>query len=362
MHLRDKAQNAWDAGAVGVILYMADASPLVSPSGLTSIGIPVVMISLADGQSLVDYAASVWPPLADINPHGIEMEATPNLVVGFSSIGPSADAGLKPDLVAVGGNWNNIGSMYMAAQKYDPLGDLYSADGYANADGTSFSTPLVSGAAALVKQKHPGFTAAQVKSALVNTASNAVTHDDSGDSVDVRWLGGGLLAADAAVAATVTSDPATISFGSLRPGRRCRSTRTIHHQELGHGERESFLGGDAGGGQRRGIDYGDSAQRHFGAGSFGDRRGDSFRIGSRRGSVFGRDYGAGRPNSLHIPVSFLRSERSRGQSDSAERRFLSTGSSGAGAPRARSRSSWWMPPACPFPEFGSPGARDPAGQ
>jgi minor extracellular serine protease Vpr len=224
----DKAQNAWDAGAVGVILYMADASPPLSFTGASSVGIPVAMISLADGQSLADYAASVWPPLVDINSHGREVEDTPNLVVGFSSIGPSADASLKPDVMAVGGNWNHNGSIYMAAQKYDPLGDLYSADGYANADGTSFSTPLVAGAAALVKQKHPGFSAAQVKSAVVNMASStAVTHDDSGDSVDVRWVGGGLLAADAAVAATVTSDPATLSFGSIRPGATLPLTRTF---------------------------------------------------------------------------------------------------------------------------------------
>ena len=212
-----KAQNALDAGAVGVILYMADASPLISPSGLSSVALPAAMISLADGQSLLYYAATVAPALVDINPHGIEVQATnPGVVVGFSSIGPSPDDSLKPDLVAVGGNWNNTGSIYMATQKYDPLGDMYSADGYANADGTSFSTPLVSGAAALVKQKHPEFTAGQVKSAMVNTASSVVTHDDSGDSVDVRWLGGGMLAADAAIAASVTADPATISFGAIK--------------------------------------------------------------------------------------------------------------------------------------------------
>jgi uncharacterized protein (TIGR03437 family) len=210
-----KAQNARDASAAGVILYMADAATLVSPSGLSSIGIPVAMISLADGQSLLAFAASTAGTV-DINPHGIEIEASdPNLVVGFSSIGPSPDASLKPDLVAVGGNWIGAGSIYMATQQYDPLGEMYSADGYTIADGTSFSTPLVSGAAALVKQQHPGFTAAQVKSAVVNTASTDVTHDDSGDSVDVRWLGAGKLAADAAVAASVTAEPATISFGSV---------------------------------------------------------------------------------------------------------------------------------------------------
>jgi minor extracellular serine protease Vpr len=206
-----KAQNAWTAGAVGVILYMADGSALLSPAGLSSIGIPVVMISLADGQSLRDYAASVPLALADIDTHGIEIEAlNPNVVAGFSSLGPSADAGLKPDLVAVGTR------MYMATQKFDPLGDMFSADGYAVADGTSFAAPMVSGAAALVKQKHPGFTPAQVKSAIVNSASLDVTHNDFGASVDVRWLGAGKLAADAAVAASITADPATISFGSIQ--------------------------------------------------------------------------------------------------------------------------------------------------
>jgi minor extracellular serine protease Vpr len=222
-----KAQNAQDADAIGVILYMADGSALTSPGGLTDIVIPVVMVSLADGQSLQAYATSTAVPLVDINPHGIEVEDSPNLLVGFSSVGPTPDINLKPDVLAVGGNEEGIGSIYMATQHYDPLGEMYSADGYANADGTSFATPLTSGAAALVKQKHPGFTAAQVKSALVNTASAAVTHDDSGNSVDVRSLGGGLLAADAAAATTVTSDPATISFGSIKAGTVLPMTRQL---------------------------------------------------------------------------------------------------------------------------------------
>lgn len=211
-----KIQNAAAAGAAGVILYMADASPALAFAGASSVSIPVVMVSLADGQSLQRYAASTPAALVDINPHGMEVEASsPNVVVGFSSLGPAADASLKPDVVAVAGNRLSSGSMYMATQKYDVLGEMYSADGYVIADGTSFATPMVSGAAALVKQKHPGFTAAQVKSAIVNMASTGVTHDDSGDTVDVRSVGAGMLAADAAVAAALTVEPATISFGSI---------------------------------------------------------------------------------------------------------------------------------------------------
>ena len=223
-----KIQNAAGAGADGVILYMADASPLLTFGGASSVSIPVVLVSQADGQSLQSYAGSTPGALVDINPHGMETEAgSPNVVVGFSSLGPAADTGLKPDVVAVAGNGNGSGSIYMATQKYDVLGEMYSADGYVIADGTSFSTPMVSGAAALVKQKHPGFTAAQVKSALVNTASTIVTHNDSGDTVDVRSLGAGMLAADAAVAATLTAEPATISFGSVKASTVLPITRQI---------------------------------------------------------------------------------------------------------------------------------------
>jgi uncharacterized protein (TIGR03437 family) len=146
--------------------------------------------------------------------HGVERSFSGfNELAGFSSFGPSTgDSFIKPDLVAVGT------SMFMAAEAFDPLGMLYDPSRYSVADGTSFSTPLVAGAAALVKQAHPAFTAAQVKSALVNSASQDVIRDDSGIPVDVQWLGAGKLDAGAAVNASVTADPATVSFGILQSG------------------------------------------------------------------------------------------------------------------------------------------------
>ena len=210
-----KLTNATNAGAVGAIFYMYDSSPTIMPGGLSASFAPAVLIANSDGLSLKTFIASNPRHAVTIEPSGSEQNDTAdqNELVGFSSFGPSTGASLvKPDLVATGT------SMYMAAQSYDPLGDVYSSTGYVSADGTSFATPLVAGAAALVKQQHPTFTPAQIKSALVNTASQDVTQDDSGNLVDVQWLGAGKLDANAALGTTVTSNPATISFGALTSG------------------------------------------------------------------------------------------------------------------------------------------------
>jgi subtilisin family serine protease len=207
----DKVQFARAAGAVGVVFYMADQAPTLSPGGLSGTGIPAAMISNSDGLALKGFISSSPDHLVTLDPTAFEQNtATADLLAGFSSLGPSTgDVAVKPDLLAVGTN------MFVAAQSYDVLGGLYSANGYTVANGTSFATPLVAGAAALVKQAHPAFTPAQIRSALVNTASPEVVSDDAGEPVSVQSIGAGKLNAGAAVQSSLTSSPATLSFGVL---------------------------------------------------------------------------------------------------------------------------------------------------
>ncbi|HZT31048.1 MAG TPA: S8 family serine peptidase [Bryobacteraceae bacterium] len=207
-----KMINAQNAGAVGVIFYLADASR-TTPSGLFSFNIPAVMISNSDGLALKSFVNAHPDHPVTIDPAGIELDAGgSDRLAAFSSMGPSTgDSLIKPDVLATGTN------MYIAAQSYDPLGELFSTNGYAVANGTSFATPLVSGAAALVKQSHPKFTAAQIKSALVNTTASDVSTDNRNQPVSVQSAGAGKLDAGAAVQATVTANPATVSFGILNP-------------------------------------------------------------------------------------------------------------------------------------------------
>ncbi|PAE44557.1 S8 family serine peptidase [Bacillus sp. 7884-1] len=77
----------------------------------------------------------------------------------FSSKGPqNGISGLKPDLTAPG-----VGILAARSQFSDGSGS------YRTMDGTSMATPHVAGAAAILSQRHPDWTGAQLKEALMST-------------------------------------------------------------------------------------------------------------------------------------------------------------------------------------------------
>ncbi len=75
----------------------------------------------------------------------------------FSSVGPTVDGRIKPDVMALGdGN--------VVASPYDD-------NSFTSSSGTSFSCPLSAGVAALILCAHPSLTPMQVRDAMRNTAS-----------------------------------------------------------------------------------------------------------------------------------------------------------------------------------------------
>jgi minor extracellular serine protease Vpr len=220
-----KMNNAVNAGALGAIFYDNISEALINPSGLSNFTQAVLFISLADGRNLKTFIDANPGQAVTINPSAIEFVVSgPVVLAGYSSSGPGLGTnGIKPDVLGVGGGSNNGDLIYLGAQNYDPLGQVYSSDRFIAAAGTSFATPLAAGSAALVKQQHPGYTGQQVKSALVNTAAQSVTTDDGGfggslAALNILQSGAGLIAADLAIQSNVTVVPATVSFGSFASG------------------------------------------------------------------------------------------------------------------------------------------------
>lgn len=82
----------------------------------------------------------------------------------FSSMGPTADFRIKPDVMAQG-------LLTYCASSNNP-------QGYVNVSGTSLSCPLVAGAAALVWQANPTLSNMDIMEAIKNTADNADNPDN----------------------------------------------------------------------------------------------------------------------------------------------------------------------------------------
>ena len=218
-----KIENAFGAGAIAVIVYnnQLDQPPiLMDVGGATQI--PSGMISNDDGVGLEELIASGEGSVqGTLQAQPTAIPTPPNRMATFSADGPSTDFGLKPDLVATGT------TIYSAAQRNYPAGAQYDASGFSVFSGTSFSTPMVSGTAALVKQAAPAFSPAQIKSALVNSAAKVVTGSQGGP-IGVLAQGNGLLDAAAALQITLVVTPVSISFGAHPPGSVLASSTNLN--------------------------------------------------------------------------------------------------------------------------------------
>ena len=123
-------------------------------------------------------------------------------IADFSSGGPTPiSLELKPDVSAPGVN------IFSSVPR-----------GWDSFSGTSMATPHVAGGAALLLQRHPNWTPAQVKSALVLTGRPVWTDSAHRHEAPATREGGGLIDLAAADNPLLLASPSTISFGFLHPG------------------------------------------------------------------------------------------------------------------------------------------------
>ena len=139
-------------------------------------------------------------------------------IADFSSAGPTpVSLGMKPDISAPGVN---------------VLSSLPASQGtWGLLSGTSMATPAIAGAAALLKERHPEWTVAQIKSALVQTGGPV--HSPSGSEVLPLREGGGAADLTRADVPLIFATPTGLSFGRLAPAQT--AARTVDLSDAGGG-------------------------------------------------------------------------------------------------------------------------------
>ncbi len=172
-----KIANAEDAGAIAVVVFNIAGDPIVMTGDDDTIDIPAVMIGSADGNLLLDEidAGETVEIVLDKSLF-LTVDDTGNVMANFSSRGPGTVPDiLKPDVTAPGVN-------ILAGHTPDAVSTT-PGENFRFLSGTSMAAPHVSGVAALLKEAHPDWSPAALKSALMTTARQDVSMPDESNII-----------------------------------------------------------------------------------------------------------------------------------------------------------------------------------
>jgi subtilisin family serine protease len=169
------------------------------------------------GQGTIGSPATASRAIAAAAATGGHGSKLPDRIASWSSAGPTPySLQLKPDVTAPGV------AILSSVPAREGLWDEIS--------GTSMASPHVAGGAALLRERHPTWTVAQIKSALMLTGATVRT---ARGEVPATREGGGRIDLVHADAPLFFARPSSLSFGLVGPGRSF--TRTIVLTDAGGG-------------------------------------------------------------------------------------------------------------------------------
>ena len=227
-----KAANAEIGGAAGLVVI--DNRPGEANFIPIQLSVDAGMVSDLDGARLQAYLDSNGgrAPVRFVKSFQELSTGRSGIITSFSSAGPT-DFGheLKPDLAAPGGQ-------ILSATLPEAAGEPFAVF-----DGTSMATPHVSGAVALLIARHPTWTPAQIKSALMSTAGPAWGDTARTQEASVLLEGAGLINVPRADNPELFTTPFSLSFDDLdiRSGSARRSL-LLEVQDAGGGAGTWTLG------------------------------------------------------------------------------------------------------------------------
>ncbi len=181
----DMVKNAEDAGAIAVLVYNIAGDPFVMFGENDLVDIPALMIGQAPA-NLVLAEMDAGNDVTVLLEKGTLITSTDsgNVIAGFSARGPGPNPDiLKPDVTAPGVN-------IIAGFSPDPA-NATPGENFAYLSGTSMSTPHIAGVAALLRQAHPDWSPAAIRSALITSAHQDLQLSDSITAPNPFDSGGG---------------------------------------------------------------------------------------------------------------------------------------------------------------------------
>jgi hypothetical protein len=223
----EKSQAVALVGGAGMVLYNA----LATEGTVTDNHyVPTSHVSLADGAAIKAYIASAGTAaVATITPSAIAA-AQGSVMADFSSRGPNRASGdlIKPDVTAPG---VNILAGNTPAAVLGAPGQLFQA-----ISGTSMSSPHVAGIGALLRQAHPDWTPAMIKSALMTTARQDVVKEDGSTAADPFDMGAGHVVPTSAAAPGLVYDAGLFDYFAFL----CGATSAVHPDDCAFLADEGF--------------------------------------------------------------------------------------------------------------------------
>ncbi len=217
------ANIAAAGGVLGIIGLITPEAPFAGAFGGGVQTIPGYMISQADANVLRTNAASVRFSPTNL----VSLSGT---LASTSSRGPRFDDNIvKPEIGAPGASVS---------------ADSGSFTGTSAFGGTSGAAPMVTGAAAILKEARPFLSARDIKQLLINTAETNVFQPSAGASVlpdqlaPITRIGGGEVRVDRAlfspvIVSDVTGDKVSRIHGAMSFGYiDVSKTNTVFHRKL----------------------------------------------------------------------------------------------------------------------------------
>lgn len=214
-----KIDSVQQAGGWGALIYNRQGAeegpddPLRSPS-VGGTKIPSYFVSRNTGLAIKDALAG--DTLVEVEFHAAppnERNLTPFQLSSFSSVGPSLDYGLKPEVTAIGeGSYGATQNDLPGQFEFDFFTyTSFDLSGFSFSSGTSFSSPRIAGVAALLRQANPSWRPEDVKSAIVTSAERL----PGLASLTGMERGGGHVSTMAAISLPLMAAPATLSFENV---------------------------------------------------------------------------------------------------------------------------------------------------